>query len=75
MNRLKALAWESWLPIVLVAAWLVASAGSTSFYFPPLADILDRVVEVWFFDGRTGNAAPSTTRTRPVPDNRPYRSS
>jgi ABC-type nitrate/sulfonate/bicarbonate transport system permease component len=62
MNRLKALAWESWLPIVLVAAWLVASAGSTSFYFPPLADILDRVVEVWFFDGIRENLVPSVVR-------------
>jgi ABC-type nitrate/sulfonate/bicarbonate transport system permease component len=28
-----------WLPACLLAIWLIASAGSTSIYFPPLADI------------------------------------
>ncbi|MFI1459111.1 ABC transporter permease [Nocardia carnea] len=62
MKRVTALAWEIWLPIVLVVAWLVASAGSSSFYFPPLADILDRVAEVWFFDGIAENLVPSLLR-------------
>jgi len=29
-----------WLPVCLFALWLVASSGSTNFYFPPLARIL-----------------------------------
>lgn len=29
-----------WLPVLLVGLWLIGSAGSTSFYFPPLTDIL-----------------------------------
>lgn len=29
-----------WLPVTLVALWWFSSTGSTSFYFPPLADIL-----------------------------------
>jgi ABC-type nitrate/sulfonate/bicarbonate transport system permease component len=31
---------QLWLPVVAVAAWFVASAGSTNFYFPPLSTIL-----------------------------------
>lgn len=33
-----------WLPIAMVAAWWLASAGSTSFFFPPLSSILDVIL-------------------------------
>lgn len=62
MNRFRALAWEIWLPLLLLLAWLVLSAGSTSFYFPPLADILARTGELWFFDGIVENLLPSLGR-------------
>jgi ABC-type nitrate/sulfonate/bicarbonate transport system permease component len=38
---------EVWLPIVLVAIWWFASAGSTSLYFPPLSSILASFGENW----------------------------
>lgn len=34
-----------WLPILLVAAWWVLSAGSENFYFPPLADIVETIYD------------------------------
>lgn len=62
MTRLKALAWESWLPIILLVLWFALSSGSASFYFPSLGSILERVGEVWFFDGIRDNLVPSLLR-------------
>ena len=62
MKRLKSFAWEIWLPIVLIIAWLVLSAGSKSFYFPSLSSILHRTREVWFFNGIVENMLPSLIR-------------
>lgn len=36
-----------WLPVALVAAWWVWSAGSTSLYFPPLPKILTALWTQW----------------------------
>ncbi|WP_026145927.1 ABC transporter permease [Nocardioides sp. Iso805N] len=62
MKRVKLLAIEAWLPIVLVTVWLVASAGSGSLYFPPLADILHEVRELWIFDATRDDLLPSLGR-------------
>ena len=62
MKRLKSFAWEIWLPIVLIIAWLVLSAGSKSFYFPALSSILQKTQEVWFFNGIVENLLPSLVR-------------
>ncbi|MDR7273726.1 ABC transporter permease [Catenuloplanes atrovinosus] len=35
------------LPVVLVAAWWVATAGSEDFYVPPLRTILETAPDVW----------------------------
>lgn len=40
LRTLAAALRQAWLPAALVAAWWVASAGSASFYFPPLSEIL-----------------------------------
>jgi sulfonate transport system permease protein len=48
-----------WLPILLIAWWWVGSAGSTSNFFPPLAEILARLRELWFFDHATSDLLPS----------------
>lgn len=40
IDKLLAVALQAWLPLALIALWWWASAGSTSFYFPPLSDIL-----------------------------------
>lgn len=44
---LRDIGLEIWLPIVLVAVWWFASAGSTSFYFPPLSSIVATFAADW----------------------------
>lgn len=39
-DRLLGLLRQAWLPALLVALWWWVSAGSKSFYFPPLSEIL-----------------------------------
>lgn len=48
MKTFKFVLLRSWLPVAIVAAWWIASAGSTSIYFPPLSEILATVREDWF---------------------------
>lgn len=62
MKLVKNIAWELWLPIVLIIVWLVLSAGSTSFYFPSLSNIMDKFFEIWFFDGIVTDLLPSLGR-------------
>lgn len=62
MKRVKLVLWETWLPIILVALWLILSTNSVSIYFPPLAEILERTWDVWFFDGIVENLLPSLWR-------------
>lgn len=57
--RLSALVWAAWLPLLLVAAWWVATASSTSPYFPPLEDILTSFRTTWFGPGFTEAILPS----------------
>ncbi|MGH3450929.1 MAG: ABC transporter permease [Haloechinothrix sp.] len=50
------------LPVVLIAAWWLTTAGSTSFYWPPLPTILEVFVPTWF-EGRMGtDVLPSLLR-------------
>lgn len=39
--------WRLWFFAALVAAWWFLSADSTSPFFPPLRDIVQRLVELW----------------------------
>ncbi|WP_298499008.1 ABC transporter permease [uncultured Maritimibacter sp.] len=39
-NRFLGILAEAWLPVALIVLWWLASAGSTSLYFPPLAEIV-----------------------------------
>ncbi|WP_338895292.1 ABC transporter permease [Streptomyces sp. TG1A-60] len=50
------------LPAVLFAAWWFASAGSTSFYVPPLSTILSSFGEVWTVDRLLSDVLPSLLR-------------
>lgn len=51
---------ELWLPLVLVAVWWFASAGSTSLYFPPLSAILSSFAQNWLDPSHAlGNLIPS----------------
>ncbi|WP_416974834.1 ABC transporter permease [Streptomyces sp. 4F14] len=50
------------LPAVLLAVWWFASAGSTDFYLPPLATILEKFTEVWTPDRLRSDVLPSLLR-------------
>jgi ABC-type nitrate/sulfonate/bicarbonate transport system permease component len=50
------------LPVVLVALWWFASAGSTDFYFPPLRKIVTVFPETWFGPRLVDDVLPSMAR-------------
>ena len=50
------------VPVGLIALWWVASAGSTSVFFPPLSRIAERFREVWLFDRFGSDIVPSLVR-------------
>lgn len=52
-----------WLPVLLVALWLIISANWNSVYFPSLAQILSETWNVWFVNnGFVENLLPSLIR-------------
>ncbi len=59
---LRRLAFALALPVVLVTAWWFASANSTSFFWPPLADIVGIFPETWFEGRFMADVVPSLTR-------------
>jgi ABC-type nitrate/sulfonate/bicarbonate transport system permease component len=61
-KRWTLLAVEVLAPALVVLLWYLASAGSTSFYFPPLGDILVRFKELWLGSGFVRDALPSLGR-------------
>jgi ABC-type nitrate/sulfonate/bicarbonate transport system permease component len=50
------------LPIVLIAAWWVVSADSTSFFWPPLSTIVDAFRETWTWAKVRSDVLPSLAR-------------
>jgi ABC-type nitrate/sulfonate/bicarbonate transport system permease component len=50
------------LPIALFVAWWAVTAGSTSFYWPPLSEILGVFPETWFEGRLTSQVLPSLMR-------------
>lgn len=50
------------LPVVLVAAWWLATANSTSFFWPPLSRILGIFGETWFEGRLLSDVLPSLIR-------------
>jgi ABC-type nitrate/sulfonate/bicarbonate transport system permease component len=50
------------LPVVLVSAWWVATAGSESFYWPPLQTILGVFGDTWLTGRLTSEVLPSIGR-------------
>ena len=50
------------LPAILVAMWWVLSVDSESFYFPPLPEILDALVEEWLGPRLVDDVLPSLGR-------------
>lgn len=49
----------AWLPVLIVAAWWISTAGSTSIYFPPLQTILHTFAHDWFSARVTTDLVPS----------------
>jgi ABC-type nitrate/sulfonate/bicarbonate transport system permease component len=50
------------LPVILLGIWWVASAGSESFFFPPLSEILATFPSTWFEGRITAEVLPSLYR-------------
>ncbi|MCP2322332.1 ABC-type nitrate/sulfonate/bicarbonate transport system permease component [Hamadaea flava] len=50
------------LPILLIAGWWVVSDGSTSFFWPPLAEIVRVFPKTWQGDRITADVLPSLAR-------------
>lgn len=47
------------VPFVLMAIWWIATEHSTSPYFPPLKDCLNRFLHVWFWERFTTDLLPT----------------
>lgn len=43
-KRILPLVWLWWLPVTIIALWLILSQGSTNFFFPPLSRIVEVVI-------------------------------
>jgi ABC-type nitrate/sulfonate/bicarbonate transport system permease component len=50
------------LPAALIATWWITSAGSQSFYFPPLQTIVETFVKLWLSPQAVPNVVPSLLR-------------
>ncbi|GAB3283615.1 ABC transporter permease [Kineosporia babensis] len=50
------------LPVVLIALWWLLTANSTSYFWPPLADILKVLPDTWFGERARTDIAPSIAR-------------
>ncbi|MGY1849125.1 ABC transporter permease [Blastococcus sp. SYSU DS1021] len=62
MSVLRRVAMTLGLPVILLTAWWFASAGSTNFFFPPLSEILESMVEEWFGPRLAADVWPSLYR-------------
>jgi ABC-type nitrate/sulfonate/bicarbonate transport system permease component len=64
MRRRRAafVAVEVGVPLLIVAAWWWSSSGSTSPYFPPLADVLQAFRSTWLFSHVPTDVVPSLAR-------------
>jgi ABC-type nitrate/sulfonate/bicarbonate transport system permease component len=61
-ERRLGLVLEVTVPLVVLVLWGVTSAGSTTYYFPPLTDILTTFRETWLFAQIGSDAVPSVVR-------------
>ncbi|WP_306214557.1 ABC transporter permease [Actinoplanes sp. RD1] len=50
------------LPVILVALWWIASAGSSSFFWPPLSTIAGAIPSTWTADFWLHDVVPSLSR-------------
>jgi ABC-type nitrate/sulfonate/bicarbonate transport system permease component len=61
-RRLRGLAVSAAVPVVIVVVWWLASAGSTSPFYPPLSTILENFRETWLFAHVRSDVLPSLRR-------------
>ena len=61
-ERWLGLGLEITVPILILLLWGVLSAGSKTYYFPPLTDILKTFKDTWLFDRIGSDAVPSLLR-------------
>lgn len=59
VTRIRSIAVEAWLPVLLVGLWWFVSSSSSSFYFPPLREIMTRFADLWFSDQFVVHVVPS----------------
>ena len=54
------------MPLALLGLWAAWSAGSDTYYFPPLTDILETFADTWLFErvGSRRRAEPRAARAR-----------
>jgi ABC-type nitrate/sulfonate/bicarbonate transport system permease component len=53
---------ELTVPILVLVAWGLLSAGSDTYYFPPLTDILSTFADTWLFERVGSDVVPSLVR-------------
>jgi ABC-type nitrate/sulfonate/bicarbonate transport system permease component len=61
-RRLLEAVLEVTVPLLLLVAWGLLSAGSESFYFPPLTSILTTFADIWLFERISTDVVPSLVR-------------
>jgi ABC-type nitrate/sulfonate/bicarbonate transport system permease component len=61
-RRALATALEVAVPLALLAIWAAWSAGSGTYYFPPLTDILRTFADTWLFERVGSDVVPSLVR-------------
>ncbi|MGH3519495.1 MAG: ABC transporter permease [Haloechinothrix sp.] len=58
-KRIRSLAIELWLPVLIIVAWWNWSASADLAFYPPLSEILQRFRELWLFDRFFTDVLPS----------------
>jgi ABC-type nitrate/sulfonate/bicarbonate transport system permease component len=53
---------EVTVPILVLVAWALWSAGSDTYYYPPLTDILSTFADTWLFERVGSDVVPSLVR-------------
>ncbi len=61
-RRLLETALEITVPLLVLVLWGLLSAGSESFYFPPLTSILSTFADIWLFERIGSDVVPSLVR-------------
>jgi ABC-type nitrate/sulfonate/bicarbonate transport system permease component len=61
-QRVLSTGLEVTVPILLLVIWGLASAGSETYYFPPLTDILSTFADTWLFERVGSDVVPSLVR-------------